>query len=109
MMTDYGSGGYYAGTYWDANALVHCAAFQFHSNGTFDFYLDGQWADGGSYSLVQRQPSSYSVIFNVVNSAGSEQYNGTYHYSGAMAGLIQMKNGPPSWEWIEYSLNGQCP
>ena len=35
--------------------------------------------------------------------------NGTYYYSGAAAGQMDMNNGPPGWEIINYVLNGGCP
>jgi hypothetical protein len=103
--------GHYAGEFWDANVTMHCASFDFSSSGGFDFYIDGAWNDSGSYSLVLRQPSTYSVVFNVVNNAGTEQFNGTYSYTGAMAGTIQMYNGPSGWELIEYVSGGtaMCP
>ena len=108
IMTNHGQSGYYAGLYWD-NTTPHCAAFNFYANGSVDFYIDGNLNDSGSYSLVQRKPSLYAVDFSVVNNAGNEQYIGTYYYSGAMAGMIQMNNGPSGWGMIEYTLNGSCP
>ncbi len=109
MLTNYGQGGYYAGTYWDENALVHCAAFDFNASGGFDFYLDGQYDESGSYTLLSRDPSTYSVTFRVVGSNSGEQFDGTFFYTGALAGTIQMDNGPSSWRTIEYVLNGSCP
>ena len=53
-------------------------------------------------------PGSYAVEFNVVNSAGTESFNGTYYYSGAAAGTMYMNNGPVGWEQIEYIYNGGC-
>ena len=41
--------------------------------------------------------------------AGTEQFDGTYYYAGAMAGELDMRNGPPGWEWIKYVRDSQCP
>ncbi|MBI9049758.1 MAG: hypothetical protein JEZ00_10085 [Anaerolineaceae bacterium] len=103
--------GYYSGDYWDANVNNHCAAFNFYSSGDFDFYIDGLWNDDGRYQLVSRQPGTYSVVFRVTNSAGTEQFDGTYYYTGAMAGTMQIYNGPSGWELIEYVSGGSalCP
>ncbi len=105
IMTNYSGSAYYGGPYW-AGTTPYCAAFTFYDNGSFDFYIDGAWNDSGTYSLVQRQPESYSIVFNV--SSGSEQFNGTYYYSGAAAGLMHMDNGPADWRTIEYVFNGGC-
>ncbi|MBT3337571.1 MAG: hypothetical protein HN855_13335 [Anaerolineae bacterium] len=105
IMTQYGNSGYFGGFYWD-NTTPYCAAFNFYSDGSFDFYIDGTWNDSGTYSLVQRQPGSYGVVFNV--SSGSEQFNGTYYYSGAAAGFMYMNNGPAGSEQIDYVFNGGC-
>ena len=53
-------------------------------------------------------PGSYAVEFNVVNSAGTESFNGTFYYSGAAAGTMYMNNGPAGWEQIDYIYNGGC-
>ncbi len=105
IMTYYGNGGYFGGPYWDGTT-PYCAAFNFYADGSFDFYIDGAWNDSGTYSLVERQPGSYAVVFSVTN--GSESFNGTYYYSGASAGLMFMNNGPAGWEQIEYVYNGGC-
>ena len=107
IMTQYGNSGYFGGSYWDGTT-PYCAAFNFYTNGSFDFYIDGNWNDSGSYSLVQRMPGSYAVEFNVVNSAGTESFNGTFYYSGAAAGTMYMNNGPAGWEQIDYIYNGGC-
>ncbi len=107
IMTYYGNGGYFGGPYWEGTT-PRCAAFQFYADGSFDFYIDGAWNDSGTYSLVQRYPSSYAVEFNVTNASGTESLNGTYYYSGAQAGTMYLNNGPAGWEQIEYIYNGGC-
>ncbi len=109
MLTNYGQGGYYAGEFWDENTIIHCAAFDFYANGGFDFYIDNGLSDSGYYYLVSHNSGVYSVTFRVENAAGTEWFDGTYYYTGPMAGMIQMPNGPPSWSWIEYVWNGWCP
>ena len=109
MLTNYGQGGYYAGEFWDANNNIHCAAFDFYANGGFDFYINNGLSDSGYYHLVSHNSGVYSVTFRVENAAGTEWFDGTYYYTGPMAGMIQMQNGPPSWSWIEYVWNGWCP
>ncbi len=109
MLTNYGQSGYYAGTYWDDNAIVHCAAFNFSASGRFDFYVDGQYDESGAYTLLARDPATYSVTFRVTGDTSGEQFDGTLFYTGALAGTIQMDNGPASWRTIEYVLNGACP
>jgi hypothetical protein len=106
IMTQYSNSSYFGGEYWDQNANIHCAGFNFYSDGSFVFFDDYNQISSGSYTLVQRNPSSYSVVFNV--SAGSTQYNGTFYYSGALAGTMYMNNGPAGWEQIEYIYNGGC-
>ncbi len=108
MLTNYGQGGYYSGEFWDANNNFNCAAFDFYANGGFDFYVNQGLNDSGYYSLISRNPGSYSVTFKVENAAGTEWFEGTYYYTGALAGTIQMQNGPATWPWIEYVLNGGC-
>jgi hypothetical protein len=109
MLTHYGQGGYYAGEFWNANNNIQCAAFDFYTNNGFDFYVDGGYNDSGYYSLISRDPGSYTVTFEVENAAGTESFMGTYSYTGAFAGTMHIENGPDSWKMIEYVWNGGCP
>ncbi|MCF6277130.1 MAG: hypothetical protein L3J16_00030 [Anaerolineales bacterium] len=108
IMTEYGSGGYYAGQFWDGT-MPGCAAFDFQNDGSFTFYLDGVQDDTGWYYLGSRYPSSYSISLTIQNSSGSQEFPGTYYYSGAMAGTLVVNNGPAGWEQIDYIRNGGCP
>jgi hypothetical protein len=107
LLSGYGTSRVFNGTYWDDNNIPRPAAFCFHSNGTFDFYDDGQKTDSGNFSLVSRQPGAYALTFNV--QGGTEQFNGTYSYAGPQMGSMFMRNGPPSWPLIEYTMGFQCP
>ena len=107
IMTYYRDTSYFGGSYWDSTTL-HCAAFNFNSNGTFEFYIDANFNDSGTYSLVKRSPDIYAVDVLVTNSAGTESFIGTYSYSGAAAGTMYMDNGPLAAPMIEYIYNGGC-
>ena len=103
-----GRTGYYVGYYWDANSINHCAAFDFATDGSFAFYVDGVYIESGSYTLVSRDPGAYAVNFTVDGYTSGEQFPATLYYTGAMAGTLSVPNGPPGWQTIEYTLNGVC-
>lgn len=97
LLTNFNTTGYWAGTYWDSNAILHIAAFRFYSNGTWKLYVDGGEISNGSYSLVNRNPSLFSVTFSVGN------FEGTFY---ELYGYFVMRNGPDSWPLIEYYYEG---
>ncbi len=85
--------GYWAGTYYDNNAVPHTAAFRFTLGGNWTLFDDGQNIGTGTYALVSRDPSSFAVTFTIGD------YQGTYY---ELYGYFVMRNGPPSWPLIEY-------
>jgi hypothetical protein len=109
MLTHYGQKSFYAGSYWDENVLLHCAAYDFFSDGSFLFYVDGIYVEDGVYALISRDPATYSVTFQVMGNSSGDQFIATLYYTGAMAGTVSISNGPPSWPTIEYLLDAACP
>ncbi|MGH7672149.1 MAG: fibronectin type III domain-containing protein, partial [Gemmatimonadales bacterium] len=98
LLTRFGTSGYWAGEYWTYNPVVfHYKAFRFYQNGTYDLYNDGVKVGSGTYSLVSRSPSTFSVTFTV----GS--YQGTLN---ELYGYFTMRNGPPDWPLIQYNYQG---
>lgn len=108
LLTNYGSGGAFVGDFWQ-ETQYHYAGFCFNAGGGFTFHIDGQQDDTGTYTFISRQTSVYSVTFHVLNSAGTEKFEGTYYYAGPFAGEMQMRNGPPGWELITYVRDVRCP
>jgi len=90
--------GYWEGYYFDANLNCRTAAFRFYTNGQYKFYVSNAQQDQGSYSLVSRAPSTFSLKFSVPGYEGYllEQY-----------GEFYMSNGPASWKQITYNYKPQ--
>ena len=97
LLTQFESSGLWSGDFWD-NLTPHKAAFRFYSNGTWRLYVDGVSQSTGTYSLVSRNPSSFSIVFSIGN------YTATLYET---QGRFVMRNGPPDWPLIEYYHIGQ--
>lgn len=96
LLTRFQSTGTWEGSFWQ-NLIPHTATFKFTSSGTWTLYVDGNYSSQGTYSLVQRQPQTFSVVFSV----GS--FNGTLYET---LGYFMMQNGPSDWKIIEYYYKG---
>jgi hypothetical protein len=101
LLTRFGSSASWAGDYWDANASPHWMKFVFTSGGTWTLYNDGVQIGTGTYSLVSRTPSLYTVDFRVTT--GSSSATGTLY---EREGYFMLQNGPASWPWIQYNYQG---
>ncbi len=94
--------GYWEGYYWDANIVCHTAAFKFYPNGSYAFFVGNVQQGTGTYSLVQREPSIFSVKFHV-----SGLPTGTDALLIETNGMFYLKNGPTSWLQITYVYKPQ--
>jgi hypothetical protein len=90
--------GYWEGYYFDTNLNCRTAAFRFYSDGKYVFYVSNAKQGQGNYSLVSRQPSTFSLKFSVPGYEGYllEQY-----------GQFYMSNGPAGWKQITYNYKPQ--
>jgi len=95
LLTNFSSSATWTGEYWTYNPVTyHYASFTFYSNGTYNFYVDGSFKTSGSYTLVQRLPATYRVIFTVGGGINGDLYE--------TEGFFYMQNGPTDWPTIQY-------
>jgi len=92
LLTRFSSSQLWNGDYWQ-NLQPHTAGFRFYSNGSYNFYDDGRSIASGTYSLVSRNPSAFTVTFQV------NGFTGTLYET---LGYFTMRNGPAGWELIQY-------
>jgi LysM repeat protein len=85
-----------------------CHRFDFYENGTFEFFINGQKSDSGTYGAqVSRSPGVYGITFNI-KGTNYNFPNGTYHYAGAMAGLLYVETGAGAPSIVEYVQKQTC-
>jgi hypothetical protein len=94
--------GYWEGYYFDASSNCHTTAFRFQQNGTYTFYNANTQVDSGTYSLVLREPSIFSVKFHVTSA--NQNVDGLLIET---RGQFFMRNGPASWPQITYVYKPQ--
>ena len=86
--------GYWEGFFWD-NLVCRTAAFKFYDNSSYDFYVSNHLQNHGTYTLVSRGPSTFSLKFNVGNPDDALLLE--------MYGEFYLNNGPASWKQITYN------
>ncbi len=96
LLTRFQSTGTWEGSFWQ-NLIPHTATFKFTSSGTWTLYVDGNYDSQGNYTLVRRQPETFSVVFSI------GPYQGTLYET---LGYFVMENGPADWKIIEYYYQG---
>ena len=85
-----------------------CHRFDFYENGTFEFFINGQKSDSGTYATqVQRNPGVYGITFNIIGK-NYKFPNGTYYYAGPMAGLLYVDTGRGQPAIVEYVQKQSC-
>ena len=108
LLTSFDVSRLWSGEFYDNNQGYHKAAFRFYSNGTWVSYVDGAQRSingsapsSGSYWLVRRTPSAFTVTFSVGSFEADLQ---------ELHGYFYMRNGPSNWQLIQYTNQGtQAP
>ncbi len=90
--------------YLDDQGNMLQAAFCFNSDSTLQFYLSlaplsvnaSTLVEDGTYSQIGRDPSQYTVTFQVIGKKTGETFNGTYYELGDpnLGVYFAMANGP---------------
>lgn len=62
LLTQFTSSRLWEASYW-SGTTPHVAGWRFYSNGTANFYIDGVSQGSTTYSLVQRNPGAFNVVF----------------------------------------------
>lgn len=78
LLTQWSSEHTWTGYYFDVDANMHSTAYEFRNNGTYTFYIDGTQRGTGTYYLVSRTPSFFTVDF--ATDHGSGVYYELYQY-----------------------------
>lgn len=87
----------WSGTYWDNIGMPHTMAYRFTIDGRWIRYVDNESIENGSYFLIRRDPSTFTLTFSV------GIYEGTYYEIGSH---FIMRNGPSYWPSIDYYYQG---
>ena len=96
LLTQFQNSGLWSGTYW-TDLVPHTRAYRFFANGQWSRWVDNNPAGSGTYTLVSRDPSSFTVTFS------TGQNTGTYY---ELMGYFFMQDGPASWPLIDYYYQG---
>ncbi|MFN7997039.1 MAG: hypothetical protein U0Q18_25725 [Bryobacteraceae bacterium] len=92
LLTNYGTSGYWTGADY-ANLIEY--EYRFTSNGSFTAYLNGNTDYSGTYALVSRNPSEFTVTFT------DGRYTGTFYLLGSY--FLMVRNGIPVYYFYQGS------